>query len=140
MSQNPRTRRRRGWLPGVITAGALVAVAACSAAKENLLTAVDPDLIDPTSVQSTEGANAIRIGALSRFRDATAGSDGQWLFGGLLADEWSTSSTFVQNDEADERQLSANNSTIVGTYRKYARVRTAANQAIGLLKIGRAHV
>ena len=133
MSQNPRTRRRRGWLPGVITAGALVAVAACSAAKENLLTAVDPDLIDPMSVQSAEGANAIRIGALSRFRDATAGSDGQWLFGGLLADEWSTSSTFVQNDEADERQLSANNSTIVGTYRNYARVRTAANQAIGLL-------
>ena len=73
MSQNPLARRRRGWLPGVITAGALVAVAACSAAKENLLTAVDPDLIDPTSVQSTEGANAIRIGALSRFRDATAG-------------------------------------------------------------------
>lgn len=107
---------------------------ACTNAKENLLTAIDPDLIDPTAVQSPEGAAAIRVGALARFRTATAGSDGDWLFGGLVADEWSTSSTFVQNDEADERQMSANNSTVLGFYRNLNQVRTAANQAIGLLK------
>jgi hypothetical protein len=117
-----------------LTLAAILFVAACSDAKSNLLNAPDPDLIAPELVQSPDGANAIRIGALARLRTSTAGSDGDWLFGGLLGDEWSTSSTFVQNDEADARRISLNNGTVTGFYRNLNQVRTASNQAIGLLR------
>jgi hypothetical protein len=116
------------------TFAAIVIAAACSDVKSQLLEAPDPDLIDPSLVQSPDGANAVRIGALARLRTSTAGSDGDWLFGGLLGDEWSTSSTFIQNDEADQRRLSLNNGTVTGFYRDLNRVRTATNQAIALLK------
>lgn len=111
----------------------------CSDLKNNLLEAPDPDIIDPSSVQSANGANSVRMGALARLRLATggsgsAGTEGTWLLGGLLADEWSTSSTFVQNDEADERQISLSNSSVDGSLRATYRVILSANQAIGLLK------
>jgi hypothetical protein len=111
----------------------------CSDLKDNLLEAPDPDIIDPSAVQSANGANSVRIGALSRLRLAAggsgnAGTEGTWLLGGLLADEWSTSSTFVQNDETDERQISLSNSSVDGSLRATYRVILSANQAIGLLK------
>lgn len=117
---------------------AAAGMAACSDLKQNLLEASDPDIIDPSSVQSAAGATAVRNGALSRLRLMTtgsgnAGSEGTWLLGGLLADEWSTSSTFVQNDETDERQISTSNSSIDGSLRAIYRVPTSATQAIALL-------
>src|SRR5215510_11872586 len=79
------------------------AMSACDKMRTSLLEAQDPDIIDPASVESPNGANAVRLGALNRLRlmtvgNGNAGSEGTWLLGGLLADEWSTSSTFVQND------------------------------------------
>jgi hypothetical protein len=106
---------------------------ACDAAKTSLLEAINPSIIDPSSVQSAAGATAVRVGALSRLRIATADGESSWLFGGLLADEWATSSTFVQNDETDQRQIQLNNSTVNGDLRALYRVRTSANQAIALL-------
>src|SRR3954471_9629040 len=99
-----------------VLAGASV-VASCDQLKTTLLEAKDPDIIDPSSVQSPAGANAVRAGALNRLRLMTtgsgnAGTEGTWLLGGLLVDEWSTTSTFVQNDEADERQTSLSNSSV----------------------------
>src|SRR4051812_5702380 len=126
---------------GRVAAVALVAAAGfagCSDVKTALLEAPDPDIIDPSNVQSAAGATAVRSGALSRFRLMTvgsgnAGTEGTWLLGGLLADEWSTSSTFVQNDEADERQISTANSSVDGSLRALYRVPTSANLAIALL-------
>jgi hypothetical protein len=109
------------------------ALAGCSSLKDNLLEAVDPSIINPTSVQSAAGATAVRNGALSRLRSATADGESSWLFGGLLVDEWATSSTFVQNDETDQRQIQLNNSTVNNDLRALYRVRTSSNQAIGLL-------
>jgi hypothetical protein len=114
----------------------------CDKMKNSLLDAVDPDIIDPSSVQSAAGAVAVRNGALSRLRVATAdctgtcgsGNESSWIFGGLLADEFASSSTFVQNDETDQRQIQLNNSTVTVGLRALYRVRTAANQAIGLLQ------
>ena len=124
---------------GRVTAMALAlsaaaGITACSNVKENLLEAIDPDIIDPSSVQSAPGATAVRNGALSRLRSATAGGESSWLFGGLLVDEWATSSTFIQNDETDQRKIQLNNGTVTGLLRDLYRVRTASNQAIGLLK------
>jgi hypothetical protein len=125
-------RAVRATVTALLSAAAL---GACDSAKTSLLEAPDPDIIDPSAVQSAAGANAVRVGALSRLRLATVGnsSDGTWLLGGLLADEWSTSSTFVQNDELDERQVSNSNGSVDGSLRGWYRVPTSANQAIQLL-------
>src|SRR5215217_2476512 len=106
---------------------------ACSDAKDTLLEAVDPDIIPPSSANSAEGALALYNGALARLKTITAGTGGEgstWLFGGLLADEWSTSSTFVQNDETDQRSIQINNSTVNTMFRGLARGRTSSTEAI----------
>ena len=112
---------------------------ACDQVKNDLLEATDPDIIDPSNVQSPAGALAVYNGALARLRLMTtgtgnAGTEGTWLLGGLLADEWSTTSTFVQNDEVDERQTSIANSSVNGSLRAIYRVPLAANQAVQLLE------
>jgi hypothetical protein len=112
----------------------LAGLGACNSLKENLLEAVDPDIINPESVQSAAGAIAVRNGALARLRTATADGESTWLFGGLLVDEWATSSTFVQNDETDQRATKLDNGTVQGELRSLYRVRTSANQAIALLR------
>ena len=114
---------------------ALSAGAAChGSVTDALLTANNPDPIFPASVNSPEGATGVRLGALGRMRSIAGGSESTWLFGGLLGDEWSTSSTFIQNDEADERNISLNNSTVTGEYRTINQARTYANQGIALMK------
>jgi hypothetical protein len=123
------TYRSRG--AALVTLALLVLpMAGCS----DLLEATDPDLINPGDVRSPEGAAALRVGALNRFKNITGGTESTWLFGGLLADEWSTSSTFVQNDETDQRRIQTNNSSVTGMYRNINRVRTATNQAIAALE------
>lgn len=124
--------RARAVLLGSTIALAAFGATACS---DSLLKTTDPDLITPSDLDTPEGASALRIGALQRWRFATGGdnTNGQestWLTGGLLADEWGTSSTFVQNDELDERQVKLDNGTVTFDFRKLERVRTAANQAI----------
>jgi hypothetical protein len=108
-------------------------LSACDTVKTNLLEAVNPDIINPSSVQSAAGATAVRNGALSRLRTAAADGESTWMFGGLLVDEWATSSTFVQNQETDQRSTQLNNSTVTGELRALYRVITDANQAIDLL-------
>jgi hypothetical protein len=122
----------------MLALGASGVVLACeNSVTKKLLEVTDPDVIDPSAVVSLEGANAVRLGAIGRLRDATGATtnaESSWLFGGLLADEWSTSSTFVQNDETDERAVSLSNGTVRDFLRNTYRVRTATNQAIPLLK------
>jgi hypothetical protein len=116
-------------------------IGACSDVKDTLLEAVDPDIIPPGSVNSAEGALALYSGALGRLKTTASGTGGEgstWLFGGLLADEWSTSSTFVQNDETDQRSIQVNNSTVTGMFRQLARARTSSNEAIRLMRVWRA--
>ena len=123
-----------GRTVAVTLAVALAAgLAACDTVKTNLLEAIDPTIINPASVQSAAGATAVRNGALSRLRTATADGESSWMFGGLLADEWATSSTFVQNQETDQRSTQLNNGTVNTELRALYRVRTDANQAIVLL-------
>jgi hypothetical protein len=131
-----RGRSMRGALATLVVAAALLG--GCSA-QDQLLSADTPDIIDPANLNSVDGSEALRVGALDRWRlttggDNNNGSDNTWLFGGLLVDEWSTSSTFVQNDEADERNIRLDNSTVTFAFRKLNRVRTAVNQTIPYLQ------
>jgi hypothetical protein len=114
----------------VAVCAATLLTAGCGNVTDTLLEATDPDLINPGDVKSREGALALAYGTLDRFSETTAGAESTWLFGGLLADEWSTSSTFVQNDETDQRSIQENNSSITNMFRMLARVRTSAIQAI----------
>ena len=112
----------------------LAGAPACGSVTDSLLEVEDPDLILPNNVNSLPGARAVANGALGRFVTMTAGNEGTWLYGGLLTDEWTTSSTFIQNDETDQRKVQLLNTQVTGFYRNVNRVRTAANQAIPLLQ------
>ena len=124
-----------GRLKHIVLGAALAAgIASCSSVTDSLLEVADPDLIGPENTNSAAGAVSVANGALGRLRDVTIGNESTWLFGGLLADEWGTSSTFIQNDEADWRRVQDNNSSVGNMLRRLYRVRTASNQAIKLLR------
>jgi starch-binding outer membrane protein, SusD/RagB family len=135
----------RGRLAAAATLLAVAGTATligCSRVTEPLLDAPDPDLIVPAALQNADGAQGLYIGALSRLRQATASTGGglqepEWMFSGLLADEWSTSSTFVQNDEVDQRNIKLDNGSVRDVFRALARTRSAANQAIESLRLYR---
>jgi starch-binding outer membrane protein, SusD/RagB family len=132
------TRLVRRGVAAVACMITLATAAGCNPS-EKLLEASDPDIVDPSATDSPDGAEALRLGALARFRNITAGDNGNgnestWLFGGLLVDEWGTASTFVQNDEADLRQVKLDNGTVTYAFRKLHRVRTAVNQALPAMR------
>jgi hypothetical protein len=142
MDIHPMTRARRANRLGIFGAAFIVAallpVQGCDVNQE-LLAVRDPDLIDPADLNTPEGAEGLRVGALARWRDATGGDntngeESTWLLGGLLADEWGTASTFVQNDELDTRRVKINNSSVTQSFRDLQRIRTAVNQAIPLMR------
>ena len=133
-----RRRRSVGRVSRVtrcVAVGGLVALAACqSHLTDTFLEATDPDLINPGNLESPEGADAIRIGALYRFSNMTAGAESSWLLGGELADEFTSTTTFTENDQADARSIKDDNGVMLPMFRNINRVRTAANQAIAALK------
>ena len=112
----------------------LLPLGACESVRDDLLAADDPDIISPDAVKSPEGAEALRIGALSRLRAITAGGEGAWLLGGLLVDEWKSSDTFLQRNETDERKVQDNNANVQGMLRDLYRPRTNAREAIDALR------
>jgi starch-binding outer membrane protein, SusD/RagB family len=122
-----------GWSTRAVAVLALAFAGACSEANERLLQVTDPDIINPADAQSPEGATAVANGVISTFASITGGGESTWMFGGLLADEWSTSSTFIQNDETDQRSVQEFNSSVTNMLRQLYRTRTRADQAIALL-------
>jgi len=110
-----------------------LALSACSSITDNLLTAETPGIIPPVLTQSAEGALGLANGTLDTFRSITAGNESTWLFGGLLGDEWSTSSTFPQNDETDQRHIQENNGQVTGMLYRLYRTRIRAAEAITAL-------
>jgi starch-binding outer membrane protein, SusD/RagB family len=118
----------------LIAAAGTASLIGCSSVTDSLLEAQDPDLVVPETIQNAEGALALYVGAIGRLRTSTVSTSSiqepSWLFSGLLADEWSTSSTFVQNDEVDQRKIKTDNSSVRDQFRALARARTAANQAL----------
>jgi len=113
---------------------ALVATTGCDRMQDRLLAAPDPDVINPATVNSPAAAEALRIGALGRVRTITAGGEGAWMLGGLLADEWKSGDTFLQRNETDQRIIQENNANVQGMMREIYRVRTTAREALNALK------
>lgn len=111
-------------------AAVVLAAMSTGCGTDSLLEIEDPDIIQPGLTESAEGALGLANGANNAFRAITAGSESTWLFGGLLADEWSTSSTFPQNDETDQRRVQVNNSQVTGMMQRLYRGRTYPALAI----------
>ena len=111
----------------------ILAMAACSSATDSLLKADDPDVIFPEATRNAEGALGLANGALGSFRDIGSGNESTWLFGGLLTDEWSTSSTFPQNDETDQRRIQENNGQVTNMLIRLYRARVRAAEALTAL-------
>jgi hypothetical protein len=128
-------RNRMGRVAGsTLAAVLLVGLAACDRTRESLLEAVDPDIIQPSTITTPEAADALRIGELARVRGITAGGEGVWLLGGLLVDEWKSSDTFSQRNETDQRTVQESNGNVQGMYRALHRLRTSGYEAINALK------
>ena len=121
----------------VLAAAAVgTALTACGDLKDDLLTAEDPDIIPPSAINTPEAADALRIGAISRLRNMTAGSgqgDSPWMFAGLLTDEWKSGDTFLQRNETDQRTVQDNNGNLNPVYRDVHRARNAAREALKAL-------
>jgi hypothetical protein len=132
---NPRLTGRHSSRAriGAVVAATLV-LAACQSANDRLLGVTDPDIINPGDVTNSESATALAYGAINTFRSVTGADESTWLFGGLLVDEWSTSSTFIQNDETDQRRTQEFNSSVTGMLRTLYRTRTRATAAIVALQ------
>lgn len=121
---------RRSRALSAAAAALALSLSACQTANDRLLGVTDPDIISPSDIVNADGAVALANGTIGTFRSITGGGESTWLFGGLLADEWSTSSTFIQNDETDQRVIQDFNSSITGMLRQLYRTRTRANEAI----------
>ncbi len=111
-------------------AAVALALGACDSTKHQLLDVTLPDVINPSTVSSVEAAEALRVGALGRLRNITAGGEGTWMLGGLLTDEWKSSDTFSQRNETDQRSVQESNANVQGMYRELHRVRTSAQEAL----------
>jgi starch-binding outer membrane protein, SusD/RagB family len=123
----------RVWTGAALCTTVSLGLAGCALDNDKLLGVTDPDIIPPGDIQTPEAAVALANGALNTFRNITGGAESTWLFGGLLADEWSTSSTFIENDETDQRRVREQNGSVTTMIRNLYRVRTRANNAIAAL-------
>ena len=114
-------------------------LAACN--RDKILTITDPDIIPPDAAASPEAAEALRLGAITRLSDVTGGlqgngslNEGIFHFSGVVADEWRSTDTFVQRDEADSRSITEANTAMTLEARGLNRARVAAIQAIPVLQ------
>jgi starch-binding outer membrane protein, SusD/RagB family len=114
-----------------VAAGGPLAITAC--APSDMLVVETPDIIDPTDVQSAAGANAVRVGALARFVQATTGTESLIMLGGLMSDEWVNGDTFIARHELDRRDVNDENTFLTTAARNLHRARLSAEQAIALM-------
>lgn len=112
----------------------MAAVVSCVGGPDEILSVQDPDIINPSDVQSAAGANAVRLGALARLNAATTGGEGLTQLGGLLADEWRSGDTFIDRDEIDQRNTRRENGFLTTATRTINRARLSGSQAAQLLK------
>jgi hypothetical protein len=117
----------------VMLAGA-VAIVPSACDTDTFLGIEDPDIINPSNVQSAAGANAVRLGALARLNSATSGGESMLLLGGLFTDEWLNGDSFIGRQEVDQRTITIQNSFVTDASRLLHRARLSGEQAIDLLK------
>jgi hypothetical protein len=96
------TMNRARWTAIVTLAGTLIAVG-CDRIKHELLEPQNPGLVDPEAVGSPTAALALRVGAISRYKQVQAG-ESIWQYGGTLADEYKNADFEAGRINADMRR------------------------------------
>jgi hypothetical protein len=131
-----KTRKAIGTRLRVAMGAAAAAALLGACNTDKIVQVTDPDIINGTDLNSPDGAEALRVGAMARFIGATTGYNGGssgetlWMYSGLLADEWQTSDTFQQRIETDARHVIDSNANIANGYLYAHRARVSAAQAI----------
>ncbi|HEY5061485.1 MAG TPA: hypothetical protein VII52_08100 [Gemmatimonadaceae bacterium] len=112
---------RTRWTLGAFAAAA--ALAACNV-KHDLLDPQNPGLIDPSAVGTPTAALALRVGALSRYKQLTnaSGNEALWEYSGTLADEYKNSDFLTDRVVIDQRQIDPNNGIVSGQTAMYSTV------------------
>src|SRR2546430_17655165 len=107
----------------IAAASVACASALASCTRDTLLGVTDPDVPTASNLESADGAEGLRVGAISRFKLMTALDESSWFYGGLLVDEWKSADTFTQRDETDQRNVTEENSLVTVAYRDIHRAR-----------------
>jgi hypothetical protein len=132
-----RSGPHRRIVTSLVGAASMLALAACTSTTE-VLQVTDPDIINPTDVQSSAGATAVRVGAIARLNSATSGgstnSEGLFLLSGLFADEYINGDSFIARQEVDSRNITDANTFLTDVNRMLQRARLSGEQAVQLLK------
>jgi starch-binding outer membrane protein, SusD/RagB family len=89
--------------------------------------------VSPGDLNSPDGAEGMRVGAIRNFKLMTALDESSWFYGGLLVDEWKSADTFTQRDETDQRSVTEENSLVTVAYRDIHRARVQAFTAANAL-------
>ena len=135
-SRGARVRRTVSAVSLAVAAAGTLALTACNPTE--VLQVHDPDIINPSDVQSAAGANAVRLGAIGRLNAATSGgsggSEGLFLLSGLFADEWNNGDSFIARWEVDQRSITPQNNFLTDVNRLLHRARLSATQSIALLQ------
>ena len=110
------------WANATTIALGALSLAGCDV-RETLLSPQQPGTILPGDIAGAgaAGAEALRIGALGRLQQITAGGGGAnqssaAMLADALTDVWKSGDTFQQHNETDQRTVSTNNSVLSQAY------------------------
>ena len=120
------------WRLVMLVGAVMLSPSACNT--DTFLGIEDPDIINPSNVQSAAGANAVRLGAIARLNSATSGGESFLNLGGLFTDEFINGDSFIGRQEIDQRVITVQNSFMTDATRLIHRARLSARQAIDLLE------
>jgi starch-binding outer membrane protein, SusD/RagB family len=118
-----------------VVAGSLL-LGACDP-KQELLAPQQPGVISPASVANTAAADALYVGALTRWKAAMNGggnnTEALWNWEALFSDELRSADTFSQRNDADQRNLQSNDAVLTPIYNAAQQARGRARDAINSL-------
>jgi starch-binding outer membrane protein, SusD/RagB family len=119
------------------TALALLATTACNA-KQELLAPQQPGVILPGNVQSPVAAEGLYNGAVGNFKQGLLGGNTNqetiWQFTGLFTDEYRSSDTFSQRNDADQRVTQTSDAVLGPLYVTLQQTRGFARNALLVLQ------
>jgi hypothetical protein len=128
--------RARGMAGATAVAAAAILASGCDV-KQELLAPQQPGVISPTDVTNATAANALYTGAIGRWKAAMNGggnnTEALWNWEALFTDELRSGDTFVERNNADQRNLATNQGVLTPIYRATAQSRGRMRQAIDAL-------
>jgi starch-binding outer membrane protein, SusD/RagB family len=104
-----------------------------------LLDTEQPNIVDPGTINSPEGAQSLKLGAIADFGfvkdgDGTQFDDGLILLSGLLADEFVHSTTPPSEQEIDQRSTALINPNLSDVYANLHKARAGLENAATALR------